>query len=407
MANRLNVTTIRPTWPGRQYQLACPAGTSARDCDQLSSSSGALAHGCTEPEPDTVEVLNSFLLGGGENVAPPLYVDIGCNIGYHAAHAAALGARVECYEPTPMYVAAMQHSRELSVNAERWTVKNVAVTPDRKSGARTLRLHSAYAPCGIGIAAQRSAVRWEAPTMPMRDIVRGKNISLLKIDIDSVEGKLLHTVERSIARGESFIDTILIEIGDNDSPDAWCTAAGGGADRLQQTNESATPTARCLPLPRADNLRGGSVRDFWQLQWQHGYDAYRVNVHTGREIYNWRGVNVNMRMAEVPSGLRDMYFVRNMRKLEWLDPRTPLADYPALFRWGQSYLLTRVRLATVAKHHWYDLTNMEYGARAVQHRRMVRHQNVSDHARLQRTLNVGNPVEQPRRRPEDAPRLQR
>ena len=46
---------------------------------------GALDDGCTEPEVDTVEVLNSFLLG----LTNALYVDIGCNIGYHAAHAAA------------------------------------------------------------------------------------------------------------------------------------------------------------------------------------------------------------------------------------------------------------------------------------------------------------------------------
>ena len=55
---------------------------------------------------------------------------------------------------------------------------------------------------------------WEVPTLAIRDIVRGKKITLLKIDIDTVEGKLLHTVERAIARGETSVETILIELGD-------------------------------------------------------------------------------------------------------------------------------------------------------------------------------------------------
>ena len=90
-----------------------------------------------------------------------------------------------------------------------------------------------------------------------------------------------------------------------------------------------------------------------------------------------------------------MFFVRNMRKLERLDPSLPLSEYPPLFRFGQSYLITRVRLATLTKHHWYDLINMEYGARVVKQRRMVHRPNATDHARLVRTLNQDFPLEEP------------
>ena len=390
----LNVTTIVPPWPGRAYQLACPIGTPATLCDALSSVEGVLEQGCTEPELDTVEVLNSFLLGREGS----LYVDIGCNIGYHAAHAAALGARVECFEPTPMYARAIELSRQLSNASARWNVHNMAVVPDVNK-RKSLRLHAAYTPCGIGLAATRTRRFWDVPTMPIREIVRGRHVTLLKIDIDSVEGKLLHTVERAIARGETTVETILIELGDNDSADAWCLARGGDIDGGGGGGGGSSSNASnaCDPLPRADALRGGSVSDMWRLQHEHGYDVYRVNIHTGREIYDWRGVNANQRMAQVPKGLEPMYFVRNMRKLERLDPSLPLSEYPPLFRFGQSYLLTKVRLVTTTKHHWYDLINMEYGARKVRHKRMAIRQNTTDHARLVNILNQNIPLGEPKR----------
>ena len=392
---KLNVTHMVPPWPGPSYPLACPIGTTAVHCNALSSIEGALKFGCTEPELDTVEVLNSFLLGRKGS----LYVDIGCNIGYHAAHAAALGARVDCYEPTPVYVQAIEQSRRLSNASHRWDVHNVAVVPDgRMVNKKFLRLHAAYTPCGIGLASTRARRFWDVPTMPIRDIVKGKRVTLLKIDIDSVEGKLLHTVERAIARGETFVETILVELGDNDSADAWCLARGGDGDELDDQSyngKERNASIRCNPLPRAEQLRGGSVQDVWRLQHEHGYDVYRVNVHTGREVFDWRGQNVNSRMAKVPQGLHPMFFVRNMRKLEWLDPRLPLNDFAPLFRFGQSYLLTRVRMATLTKHHWYDLINMEHGARAVRERRMVHRPNESEHARLVRGLNMGSPLAAP------------
>ena len=380
---RLNATTIVPPWPGQRYQLACPAETPAALCHQLSSAEGTLEQGCSEPELDTVEVLSSFLLGREGS----LYVDIGCNIGYHAAHAAALGARVECYEPTPMYTDAIEESRRLNNAMARWTVHNVAIIPAGQKRA-SLRMHGAYTPCGIGAAITRARRFWDVPTMPIRDVVRGRNITLLKIDIDSVEGKLLHTVEQAIGRGETSVETILIEMGDMESGDAWCMAARGAR---AGSSRNRSREAACDPLPRADNLRGGSVQDVWRLQHEHGYDVYRVNVHTGREILDWRGQNVNERMADAPHGLEPMFHVRSMRKLERLDPATPLSDFAPLFRWGQSYLFTRVRLPRLTKHHWFDLINMEYGHHAVWHRRMVQRPNVSDHARLLQRLNRGLP----------------
>jgi FkbM family methyltransferase len=371
----LNATRLRPRWPGRPYALACPEATPAETCASLSSRTGALADGCTEPEPDTVEVLDSFLLGR----EGALYVDVGCNIGYHAAHAAALGALVECYEPTPMYAQAILETRRLNrAAADRWTVHNVAITTSTR---RTrLRFHGAYQPCGIGSETVRRRRHWDAPTVPLIDVLRGRHIALLKLDVDSAEGRMLRTVERAIAAGETSVETILVELGSMEAGDAWCVAEA----------ERATPNAEqhtlCPPLPREDgSVRGGGVRDVWRMLHEHGYDVYRVNVHAAREVYDWRGRNVNTRMAATPPGLEPMFHVRAMRKLEKLSVDTPLEAYPNLFRWGQSYLLTRVQLAHVAKQHWFDLMNLHLGHSHVKPSH-VKRPNSSEHARLQRTL---------------------
>ena len=155
----LNATALRPAWPGRPYRLACPHDTPAALCNSLSSRKGALEGGCSEPEVDTVEVLNSFLLGR----EGALYVDIGCNLGYHAAHAAALGALVECYEPTPMYVKSILESRRLNDAAGRWTVHHAAVVPQGTRTRGKVRFHTAYQPCGIGagVIHKRGRTHWE------------------------------------------------------------------------------------------------------------------------------------------------------------------------------------------------------------------------------------------------------
>jgi hypothetical protein len=54
-----------------------------------------------------VEVINSLLLRCD---ADCLYVDVGCNLGVFAGLAAAHGARAECYEVYPLYVAAAKRT---------------------------------------------------------------------------------------------------------------------------------------------------------------------------------------------------------------------------------------------------------------------------------------------------------
>lgn len=318
----LNTTTINPLWPGKAYKLACTNGTDATTC----ASFGTLK--CFEPEPDTQQVLNSFLT----NCPGCLYVDIGCNVGYFAAHAAQLGAVVDCYEPTPSFTEAAKFTRELNNAQKTWQIHTMAVLPDGDNRSN-ITFKRAYTACNTALGMAQK--EWQVPTISIRQILAGKRVELLKIDIDSVEGAMLHTVAMMIANKETQIETIIVELGDNNGPTAWDCRPG------------------CKPS--SDHPRGGAVQDLWDLQKQHGYDLYRVNVHTGREIFDWRGYDMNPRKVPQALGLQSLYSIRNMRKLEKILPSVPLKNYKTFVRWGTSFLITRVALSEVTLHHEWDL----------------------------------------------------
>ena len=329
-------TTIFTPWPAQPFKLACPNGTTQENCDRLSKAHPSyswLRRGCFEPEPDTAEVLTSFLLGCREKACS--YVDIGCNIGYFAAQAVKLGVRdVDCYEPTTAYTNAIQRTRELNnMSPDRFRVHNAAVAV---SGSHEpMRISRPYVPCNM-VSEDKVGVSI-VPVVPMRKLLRdaAQPITLLKIDIDYNEGALLHAVVRGIHLGEVAVDTIVIEMGDSSGPTAWQQPRG-------EHNLSSHP-------------RHGDVADIYKLQHVHGYDVYRLNIHVGREVYNWQGHDLNtLKVPQIP-GVEALHGIRSMRKLERVLPSMPLKDYPSLFCWGASFLITRVQLAEPAVHHHIDL----------------------------------------------------
>lgn len=326
-------TTIKPPWPGKSFQLACPPGTTDVACARLGSAQG-LREGCFEPERDTQEVLNSFLLNCPTD---SLYIDVGCNIGYFAAHAAALGATVECYEPTPNYITAIKATAELNGLSENIKVHNAAIVADDATHGSELTFNSTYKPCGMAMDDGSSETKeWRVPAISIRHVLSGRHVKLLKIDIDSNEGEIFHTVAGMVMRNEALVDTILVEVGDNGSPMEW--HCGNTSCR----SPSIHP-------------RGGDVQDFFKLQHQYGYDVYRVNIHVGREIYDWTGSNVNEHMRPQRDGMMPMFSVRSMRKIEKVLPSTDSAHYRELFHAGTSFLITREQLAELQSHHTKDL----------------------------------------------------
>lgn len=160
MAPHSRVTTITPGWPGQPYWLACPPLTTQKECDVLGGGAAGFAAQCSEPEADTQEVLSSLLLGCASSNSC-LYVDVGCNMGYFAAQAAALGAAVDCFEPTPFFVEAARATWTRNGFSRASNITRAAVVaPSAFQQARreaigsspqpTIHLRSAYLPCSVG-----------------------------------------------------------------------------------------------------------------------------------------------------------------------------------------------------------------------------------------------------------------
>ena len=203
--NILPSARIDPGWPGRPYTLSCPPQTLQQTCDLLT---GSALGWCFEPEADTHEVLNALLARCDSLGAICLYVDVGCNVGYFAAQAAALGARVDCYEPTPFFVNATKSTfarnrfptisnitQAAVVTWQRWqqahqqsirrSIADLAkARSNSTAGAEqatsrpshpTVHFTGTYTPCGVGERDQKahSSGRhgWDAPLRPIRQIL--------------------------------------------------------------------------------------------------------------------------------------------------------------------------------------------------------------------------------------------
>ena len=354
---------MRPPWPAAPYQLACPAATPQDVCSRLSDPSlGAKADFCFDPEGETEEVLSSLLLRCGQR--PCVYVDIGCNLGYFAAHAAALGAWVDCYEPTPFYVEAIRRTIALNRFQNRFNVTQAAVVVNvpapagqgagRAAGKGALfERHSRnflHMPCGIGREDADLARSWKSQHHEIGPTLRGRTVDLLKIDIDSIEGELLHEVVRLIEAGEVHVRSMLIELGSGATRFEACKVAANKEKPL-----CTEPATERDPTPR-----GGDVRDLHRLVHELGYSVWRVNIHVNREIFGGHGANLNAGMSPQHESWEPFFSVRAMRKIERLRRSTPLSEYDNLLRWGQSLLITRETLMDERRtehnnHHTLDV----------------------------------------------------
>lgn len=322
-----------PSWPGTPFSLWCP--DSQVKCQLLNGIE------CFEPEQDTFEVLSSLLL----HCDNCTYVDIGCNMGIFAAYAASLGAAVRCFEPQSTWTTALQKT---AASFPRFEAQQAAVFPlslQNHEKLVTLSTYNAYRPCGIG----RQPMSNDSVTVPRvsldRDILAGRHVSLLKIDIDSIEGALLHTATDMLEAGTTEIDSILAELGcfhfrtelDPSPKDrAGCVFAALGPSSGQQ------------------HPRGGDVHDLWRLQ-RLGYDVYRLRTHTHQEVFDWRGTDLNRNHSPLHPLYVPMRHVRAMKKVDYLPMQADSTMYDQLIGRMQSVLITRVRLAEVTKAQTKDL----------------------------------------------------
>ena len=90
-------------------------------------------------------------------------------------------------------------------------------------------------------------------------------VTLLKIDVDSVDGALLHEATEMISRGEVVIDNLLVEIGDFGSAFAACEQPEVAA-RAGQRQFRDMPWGLCRKRGHTAHPRFGDMHDLWQLQ---------------------------------------------------------------------------------------------------------------------------------------------
>lgn len=335
--NRLPMATVAmsPPWPAPAFRFACPPGEPQSTCDMLDH-----RHGCFEPDDEVAEVVTSFLAGCG---AECLYVDIGCNMGWFAVQAATMGARVECYEPTPFFITGSMHSARINGVQDRFRAVQAAVVRNDAEAGVVRNFTSAYFGCYVGAAAM-AAYRaqhggrkaWQTRTLRLRSILAGKHVTLLKMDIDYNEGELLHDLVAMLRAGETRVDTFVIELGDSGN----------------------TYIGKCrvgMKCAKRGTIRGGDLRDVIRLQEELGYDVYRINVHTLGEVFDWTGANVNPNVSATPPAVIPMYGIRAMRKLEKVRNHTSVQLLRELPLDGSNFLFTRVQLARRAHHHRKDM----------------------------------------------------
>ena len=370
---------LRPPWPARPYRLACPALTPQAVCDRLSDLNATISSDCSEPERETQEVLSSLLLGcdKGAVEARCLYVDVGCNIGYFASQAAALGADVACYEPTPFFCDAARHT--IALNGFRgFHVEQAAIVSRAWPGGTELTFRRAipagrgppFMPCDVGLRdLQLRHETWTAPQVELRRILAGRRVTLLKIDIDANEGELLHETVRMLASGETAVRSMLIELGSQPAPFEACAVPRNARKAICQASNNASGGGSGMggayQRRPVRHPRGGDVHDLYRLVHDLGYCIWRVNIHVNREMLNGRGENVNEHMSPQHPSFEPYFHVRAMRKVERLRPSTPREHYASLLGLGQSLLITRERLEEpLVTHHAVDLEYAGIGGRS-------------------------------------------
>ena len=195
-----------------------------------------------------------------------------------------------------------------------------------------MRMTGTYYPCEIGAALGTRLRSWEAPMLPIRSLLDGRHIDLIKLDIDSKEGALVGVIHSLLAERRLTVEAILVELGDWHSAFAGCEVSGNRDLQLCRL--------RGKPKHRSEH-RGLQVRNLWGLQHELGFHIYRINTHVNREIYDWRGKDINERKTQQQMGFIPLEFVRGMRKLELLSRDWPVERYDELLRNCQSLLLTR------------------------------------------------------------------
>lgn len=262
-----------------------------------------------EPEYHVREMIASFLYDCRQRSC--VAVDIGANIGYFAGAMASLGASVIALERQTDLIESF--AATCCLNGWSQTVQTI----NAWVGVNSPPGHTMSVPDGdLGrpISAGAALTRRQKKVLPvvnLKDLIGGKTIDLLKIDIDSIEGELLLEIERLTSSNETNIVTMAIELN--------------YPSELQSRVESA----------------------LHKLQNSCGYHIYILNCHLHRlfgnqRFFNERGTDVaNLTLGVFPVALEELFFQRFMTSLLYVKPSANLSSFSSWVRPGVQVVVTR------------------------------------------------------------------
>ncbi|KAJ3167391.1 hypothetical protein HDU88_002313 [Geranomyces variabilis] len=247
-------------------------------CDQLTSKDHY------EPDPHVREVFSSLLWDC--HFRKCYTVDVGANIGYFTTWMATLGAEVTAIEPQKILYQALV--KTVAVNCLNVKVLNgYATADDSKRDATRLSDKTGFRIKGP--PPQEEDTPEPLPFIPVYDYMKGRDVTLLKIDTDSVDGEMLDAALRGIESKEVIIESIV------------CEFTGGTADHLRRFHEA-------------------------------GYEIYKLNVHDDRRHFDEHGEDVisHFKDIKLEPFLEEYKFLRHIKLLYHLKVKGDMEVYKAV-----------------------------------------------------------------------------
>ena len=265
------------------------------------------------PEPFVVRAISSVLAGCSSSMRRRRcrVVDLGGNLGLHAAYAAALGAHVDVVEPAADLADTINQTVIANCWQDRVNVHANAITATEADDGKRVEFKGGWRLDDRG----KQRVRPHDVTMlAVQRLLRGRRVDLLKLDIDNsaIEQSIVIELERMVASRQANVRALVMEV-------------------------SSRPAGRGKELAAALSA----------LQ-RHGYFVYRLahHLHSMEQLEPWYVECFG------PRTLKYALFVKSLRPAEWEELLQFKRDASRGRSDTASLLLMKDPLDRGAEAHW-------------------------------------------------------
>ena len=234
-------------WPFPPFSVVLE--TSPGRCDLAVASPKASAHQrrktCAAftagemmmPEPFVVRAIGSVLSGcdSRSRPRPCRVVDLGGNLGLHAAYAASLGATVDVVEPSADLAATIVETARANCWQSRMRVHSNAVTAHEAEDGRHVVFKGGWRLDDRGKQRARAS---NVTLLAVHRLLRGRPIDLLKIDIDNaaIETQIVVELERLLAARQTRVRAVVMEVATKPARVGAATALATALSALQSAH---------------------------------------------------------------------------------------------------------------------------------------------------------------------------